>query len=69
MSKFLLLLRSENTEAENKYYIQAIEEFGGEVVFARDTDSYDDVLKVLQEVCGILLPGGYDVGRLDYFWD
>lgn len=67
MSKFLLLLRSENTEAENKYYIQAIEEFGGEVVFARDTDSYDDVLKVLQEVCGILLPGGYDVGRLDYF--
>lgn len=67
MSKFLLLLRSENTEAENKYYIRAIEEFGGEVVFARDTDSYDDVLKVLQEVCGILLPGGYDVGRLDYF--
>ena len=67
MSKFLLLLRSENTEEENKCYIRAIEEFGGEVVFVRDTDSYDDVLKVLQEVYGILLPGGYDVGRLDYF--
>lgn len=67
MSKFLLLLRSENTDEENKCYIRAIEQFGGEVVLVRDTDSYDDVLRMLQEVCGILLPGGYDVGRLDCF--
>ena len=61
------MLRSENTDEENKGYIRAIEQFGGEVVLVRDTDSYDDVLRMLQEVCGILLPGGYDVGRLDYF--
>lgn len=67
MSKFLLLLRSENTDEENKCYIRAIEQFGGEVVFVRDTDSYDDVLQVLDDIVGILLPGGYDVGRLDYF--
>ena len=67
MNKFLLLLRSENTEEENRYYIRAIEMFEGEVVFVRDTDSYDVVLQVLDDVVGILLPGGYDVGRLDYF--
>lgn len=67
MSKFLLLLRSENTDEENKCYIRAIEQFGGEVVLVRDTDSYDDVLQVLDDIVGILLPGGYDVGRLDYF--
>lgn len=67
MNKFLLLLRSENTEEENRYYIQAIEKFGGKVVFVHDTDSYDYVLHILNGVFGILLPGGYDVGRLDYF--
>ncbi len=67
MNKFLLLLRSENTEEENRYYIRAIEMFEGEVVFVRDTDSYDVVLQVLDDVVGILLLGGYDVGRLDYF--
>ena len=67
MAKFLLLLRSENTEEENQYYIRAIEEFNGEVVFVHDTDSYDYVLKILNGVSGILLPGGCDVGRLDYF--
>ena len=67
MAKFLLLLRSENTEKENRFYIQAIQRFGGEVVFISDTDSYDDVLHALDSVSGVLLPGGYNVGRLDYF--
>src|SRR5699024_5303668 len=67
MNKFLLLLRSENIEEENRYYIRAIEMLEGEVVFVRDTDSYDVVLQVLDDVVGILLRGGYDVGRLDYF--
>ena len=67
MAKFLLLLRSENTEKENRFYIEAIQRFGGEVVFISDTDSYDDVLHALDSVSGVLLPGGYNVGRLDYF--
>lgn len=52
---------------ENQFYIQAIQRFGGEVVFVSDMDSYDYVLQVLNGVSGVLLPGGYDVGRLDYF--
>lgn len=64
---FLLLLRSENTEEENKYYKDAICRYGGEVITVKDTDSKDVFLTALEKVEGILLPGGCDVGRWDYF--
>lgn len=67
MKKFLFLLREENTEEKNQYYIHAIEHFGGDVVCVLDSDSQDMVLDVLQQVEGILLPGGVQVGKLDYF--
>ena len=67
MKKFLLLLRSENTEEENNLYIKAITEYGGEVLFACDTDTKEVLLSVLEHVEGILLPGGYTVGNWDYF--
>lgn len=67
MTKILLLLRLENTVKENKYYIEAIEKFGGEVVLVRDDELEQIVLEKLSEIDGILLTGGNDVGRLDFF--
>ena len=66
MKKFLLVIRPENTEEQNQGYIRAIEKFGGEVKFVYDNDKWDSVLDSLKEVEGILLPGGNDVGKLDY---
>lgn len=67
MNKILLLIRSENTEEENGYYIKAIEQFGGEVVLAFDGESQEKILRKLEEVTGILLPGGLEVGFHDFF--
>ncbi len=65
--KILLLLREENTEEENQYYIDAIRQFGGEIFFVTDKCCFSSALKRLSLVDGILLPGGNDVGRLDFF--
>lgn len=67
MKKILLLLRPENTENKNRQYIKAIEKFGGEVMLVYDSDEKSDVLQKLPIVDGILLPGGDDIGKLDFF--
>lgn len=67
MKKFLLLLRLENTNRENDFYQRAIERFGGEVVTVTDDLEIEDVKNALSQVEGILLPGGDDVGRLDFY--
>ena len=66
MKKILLLIRPENTESENRGYIDAIEKFGGKAVFVHDDDLWNDVLVSLREVEGVLLSGGDSVGKLDY---
>lgn len=67
MRKILLLLRPENTEEENCMYAQAICNFGGEVVTVCDNDKEKDIIPILEKVDGILLPGGYKVGKLDFY--
>lgn len=64
--KVLLLLRSENSDEENEYYIKAIKKFGGDIVFLEDTVEEEKVYKVLNVVDGVLLPGGDNVGKLDF---
>lgn len=66
MKKFLLVIRPENTEESNNFYRNAVRMFGGEVVEVLDNADLDEVFDKLTEVEGILLPGGDDVGRLDY---
>ena len=66
MKKFLLIIRPENTEEQTQKYVDAIEKFGGKVVCVDDNDSWDKILGILTDVDGILLPGGNDVGKLDY---
>lgn len=67
MSKFLLLIRKENSDYANKMYIEAIEKFGGEVILIYDDYSEEKCFDSLKEVIGILLPGGDCVGPLDFF--
>ena len=67
MRKILLLLRPENTEEENIEYSHAIRKFGGEVVMVSDDERPADLLPLLSDIDGILLPGGYHVGKLDFF--
>lgn len=67
MKKFLLLIRKENSDTANKMYISAIEDYGGKVVLINDNSSVEECLEKLADVSGILLPGGDDVGPLDYF--
>lgn len=67
MKKVLLLIRKENSSFSNEMYIKAIEKFGGSPVLINDDISEDECLKVLKDVYAVLLPGGDDVGRLDYF--
>lgn len=64
--KYLLVIRPENKKESNELYIKAITRFGGETVLVKDDDSWDSVLVKLREVSGILLPGGDDVGKLDF---
>ena len=66
MSRFLLLIREENTDESNFLYRKAIEDFDGEAVLVKDTEEWNDVVSLLKDIDGILLPGGDDVGRLDY---
>lgn len=66
MKRFLLVIRPENTEESNNFYRNAIRWFGGEVVEVFDNAEFDEVYDKLTMIEGILLPGGDDVGRLDY---
>lgn len=67
MNKILLLIRPENTDEENRYYIEAIEACGGEVVDVSDLAEVGEMEGKLKDINGILLPGGVDVGRFDYY--
>lgn len=67
MKKFLLLIRKENSEVSNKYYISAIKDLGGDVVLAYDSDTLEVLTNKLKMVEGILLPGGDVVGVWDFF--
>lgn len=67
MKKFLLLIRKENSEYANEKYVSAIEKFGGEVVLIYDYYSEMMCFKYLSDISGILLPGGDEVGPLDFF--
>lgn len=60
MKKVCILKRSENTEKENNYYINAIKKYGGNPILI-------DVSNInrLDECCGILITGGYTKGSLD----
>lgn len=67
MKKFLLLIRKENSEVSNNYYMSAIKDFGGGVVLAYDSDTLEVLMNKLKMVEGILLPGGDVVGVWDFF--
>ncbi len=67
MKRFLILIRKENSQLANKRYIAAVEKFGGNVVLVKDDCSKDECLEKLEGIDGILLPGGDEVGPLDYF--
>lgn len=66
MKKFAILIRKENNNEENNFYIKAIEKFGGKVVLIYDYEKLDNINLKLKEVEGILLTGGDEVGRLDF---
>lgn len=65
--KIGILIRKENSSLENKYYVNAIETFGGEVVFIRDDLNVDKINYLLDGVSGILLTGGDSVGPIDFY--
>lgn len=65
--RFAILIRDENTKEKNLYYQRAIEKFGGEVEFIYDYESFDNILERLKGIDGILLTGGDEVGRLDFY--
>lgn len=60
MKKVCILKRSENTEKENNYYINAIKKYGGNPILIDDSN-----INRLDECCGILITGGYTKGSLD----
>ena len=62
-----VLIRRENTSLANKYYVAAIEKFGGEVILINDNDTKDVVDDKLKQIDGILLTGGDEVGPIDYY--
>ena len=63
----LLLIREENSYENILNYINAIMMFGGTVYTVYDYENKGKVLKLLEKVNGILLPGGNKVGKLDFF--
>ena len=65
--RVLLLIRKENSDVENIDYIKAIKLFGGEVVLIEDNALESEVYKKLKTIDGVLLPGGDNIGRLDFF--
>ena len=52
MKKVCILKRSENTEKENNYYINAIKKYGGNPILIDDSN-----INRLDECCGILITG------------
>ena len=50
MKKFLLLIRKENSEVSNDYYMSAIKDFGGEVVLAYVSDTLEVLMNKLKMV-------------------
>ena len=62
-----VLIRKENTSLANKYYVAAIERFGGEVILINDNDSREVLNEKLKKIDGILLTGGDDVGPIDFY--
>jgi len=67
MKKIIVLIREENDDVRNKYYIDAIKKFGGEVVLVYDSDDIRLVKNKVEEADGILLTGGENIGDLDFY--
>ncbi len=67
MNKVALLIREENTKKENEYYLNAIYKYNKEPVLIYDNEEKEDVLSKLNKINYIILPGGNDVGKLDFF--
>lgn len=61
-----ILIRTENTSYENNMYISAIEKFGGKIIFIKDNEKEENIKKKLANISGILLTGGYCVGKYDF---
>lgn len=62
-----ILIRRENSDIANEYYIRGIENFGGKVILINDNDSRKELEDKLSSVDGILLTGGDDVGPIDFY--
>lgn len=63
----LLLIREESSNNNINNYIRAIELYNGNVIKIKDNIDTNCLLKILENIDGILLTGGDKVGRLDYF--
>lgn len=62
-----VLIRRENSDDANEYYVKGIEKFGGKVILINDNDSRKELEDKLSRVDGILLTGGDDVGPIDFY--
>lgn len=62
-----VLIRRENSDVANEYYVKGIEKFGGTVILINDNDSRKELEDKLSRVDGILLTGGDDVGPIDFY--
>lgn len=62
-----VLIRRENSDIANEYYIRGIENFWGKVILINDNDSRKELEDKLSSVDGILLTGGDDVGPIDFY--
>lgn len=62
-----VLIRRENSDVANEYYIRGIENFWGKVILINDNDSRKELEDKLSRVDGILLTGGDDVGPIDFY--
>lgn len=62
-----ILIRRENSDVANEYYVKGIEKFGGTVILINDNDSRDEIDRKLSKVDGILLTGGDDVEPIDFY--
>lgn len=60
-------MRSENGFYQNNCYISSVLKFGGDITLIYDSESFASVSKKLLYLDGILLTGGDNVGRLDFF--
>lgn len=67
MKKIVVLIREENDDIRNKYYINAIKQFGGEVVLIYDNDDISLVSRKVDGADGVLLTGGDNIGDLDFY--